>query len=860
MLLLCSVVLLFLFYRSFEPGHTLFSNDGPLATLVSDCHELPDNFSGSWEDLNSIGQRGGGVWVGISGGLRLLLGPVVFSKFYAPLSLLILGVGAWAFFRQLKLAPAACVLGGLAAMLNSGFFSAACWGVASHAITVGMAYLALAALADTTTPRRWARICIGGLAVGMVVMEGADIGALFSMHIAAFIMYQALTQEAVTARTVATGVLRVGIVAGFAAFLAAQTISTLVDTQIQGISGAAQDTRTREQRWDWATQWSLPKREALGFVVPGLFGYRMDTPEGGNYWGAVGRDPAWDRYFEGGKQGAPPQGFMRFSGGGSYAGILVALIGCWAVFQGFRKEGSAFSFRTRRWLWFWSATLLVSLLLAFGRFAPFYQLLYALPYFSTVRNPAKLTHLFNWAVVVLFAYGVDGLWQRYLRPGADQTRFDLKGWWRRVKGFDKRWTLGCLAALGASALGWLIYSTSGNEMVKYLQEVQFDATTAAAIFTSSVRQSGIWVVFLAGAIVLVTLVLSGAFSGSRSKWGAVVLGGFLVLDLCRANLPWIIYWNYEEKYATNPVIEKLREQPYAARVAILPFRAPPQLQLLDQLYRIEWAQHHFQFYNIQSLDIVQMPRMPEDLAAYENALQFEGTTNTIHRLTRRWTLTNTRYLLGAAGFVEVLNREMDPVKQRFRSAMNFNIVPRPGVINPTGLEQLTAVPSTDGQYGLIEFTGALPRAGLYSGWQVMTNDQAGLKVLTSPEFDPAVSVIVAESTPPPPALNTNRTVQPVEFVSYEPKHIVIKAKAPGNAVLLLNDHYDPNWKVLVDGKPEKLLRCNFIMRGVQLAAGEHRVEFLFQPPVRSLYVSLAALAVGGLLAGYLLIAPRLRKS
>ena len=42
--------------------------------------------------------------------------------------------------------------------------------------------------------------------------------------------------------------------------------------------------------------------------------------------------------------------------------------------------------------------------------------------------------------------------------------------------------------------------------------------------------------------------------------------------------------------------------------------------MVRHLYRIEWAQHHFPYYNIQSLDKIQMSRMPADLAAYEMAL------------------------------------------------------------------------------------------------------------------------------------------------------------------------------------------------------------------------------------------------
>jgi len=83
----------------------------------------------------------------------------------------------------------------------------------------------------------------------------------------------------------------------------------------------------------------------------------------------------------------------------------------------------------------------------------------------------------------------------------------------------------------------------------------------------------------------------------------------------------------------------------------------------------------------------------------------------------------------------------------------------------------------------------------------------------------------------------------VEYASYAPKDIVLKCNALSPAVLLLNDHYEANWKVLVDGRPDRLLRCNFIMRGVWLPAGAHTVEFRFQPPYGMLYFTLTALGV-----------------
>jgi hypothetical protein len=135
---------------------------------------------------------------------------------------------------------------------------------------------------------------------------------------------------------------------------------------------------------------------------------------------------------------------------------------------------------------------------------------------------------------------------------------------------------------------------------------------------------------------------------------------------------------------------------------------------------------------------------------------------------------------------------------------------------------------------------------------VSTNDQATLAELASAGFDPHQKVLVADPVPaasPPSAAQQNAGT--VGFASYAPKDIVLKADAHAPSVLLLNDRYDPNWHVSVDGKPEKLLRCNYVMRGVYLQPGAHTVEFRFAPPVHTLYVSLAAVGVALLLLGYL---------
>lgn len=857
-----ALILAGLFWRSFLPGIVHFSNDAPLGAHAQDRGPVLQWFSGMWADLNFIGANGGNASWSISFLLRLVLGPVGFVKFYAPAAQLILGMGAFYFFRQLRFSAAACLLGAIAAVLNTSFLSAAAWGVAAQTIAYGADFIAMGLVvfagSQTRAIRRWVAVALAGLAVGINVIEAADIGALFSMIVAAFVVVQSMVMAPQSSlRGAIIGFFKVGVICFFAAFLAFHMVSALIGTQIQGIVGTEQNTESRAQKWDWATQWSLPKAETLSLAVPGLFGYRMDTPKGGNYWGAVGSDPSWDRYFAGGKQGEPPRGFQRFNGGSPYAGILVLMVGAWAIVQSWRRSRSVYTRPEQCLIWFWATVALVALLLSWGRFAPFYQIVYALPYFSTIRNPTKFFYIINFAATILFAYGVHGLWTRHVAgPVVQAASFQarLVRWWKALAGVDRRWAVGSLTLLGGALLAVIVYSASRSNLERHLAEVGFAGSIGKSIAEFSILQAWIFIGYLTVSICWLFAVLSGAFSGRGFKRFTVVAGLFLLADLGRADLPFIVHVDYKHKYdldLKNPVMELLSHKPNEQRVAGLPFPVPEQLELLNQVYRIEWAQHHFPYHNIQSLDILQMPRVPVDWEAYEKAWAACGTPG----LLRKWELTNTRYLLGPASFTEGMNAQLDPVQKRFSVKLPFAIQPKPGVKQASALEDLTAVSNANGPYAVIEFAGALPRASLFSNWIVSTNDSATLTNLFRADFDPRSSVFVAEQIPPPTSA-TNASAGTVEFETYAPASFKLKVDAKVPAVLLLNDRYDPNWKVLVDGQPAPLLRCNFIMRGVQVPAGSHTVEFIFRLPMKSLFVTMTAVGIGGLLLGALIVTRR----
>ena len=893
-LAILAVVFSALFIGSFHPDKVVFSNDGPLGSVVAECRSIPEIMTGVWVDSNWLGGPEPTPTPGPSLALRLVTTPVMLDKLYAPVSLMIIACCAYIFFWRMKFSPMVCLLGGLAVGLNSDFVGTSCWGVCSQPIAFGMNLLALAALADLSTPLRcWLGAALGGFSVGLGIVEGYDQGALFSLFIASFVAMQAIVSDGPFAKRILLCVGRLVVVVVCSVFISAAALSTLIGTQVKGVVGMGQDAESKAARWSQAAQFSIPKAEALGIVVPGLFGFRRDTAGGGAYWGRGGSDMAWDGFLQSNHEGRPPGGTFRAGAGSNYAGVLVLLITIFGIAQSFRKHDGVFTSAQRKLIWFWSFIALVAALLMFGRFAPFYKFFYALPYASTIRNPAKFLHVLEWSLLIIFGYGAEALCRvgfgAKTSPSSDVVSH-WKSWWSRATGFDRRWVKGSLAALGVFVLAWVGYETMRGQVESHIAEMTrleylargqtVEASAAAgaakATVSFSIGQVGRSVIVLAASVGLVALVVSGWFGGKRAKLGGMLLVFVLVADLALIAREWVVMVNWKEKYETNSVIEFLKNRAYEQRVALFPSdrfvdmrRLPQDAQRMLQqfnyftsLYGQEWTQHLFLYHNIQTLDIIQEPRMATDKAAFESVTYFVPL--------RRWQLTNTRYLIGPTAFLELLNQQIDTGKSRFKIAMQFSLAAKPGADTTSpSAEQITTVISTNGPIAVFEFTGALPRAKLYSNWKVSTNDTATLQAwskqlqqrvppewaaalasqpdvdlatlheLADEAFDPLQTVLLSE--PLSVASVTNQVSGEVKFESYAPKRIVLSAKATGPCVLLLNDKFDANWKVTVNDQPVKLLRANFIARGVFLdKAGEHRVEFKFQPSVSSLYVSWTA--------------------
>ena len=86
----------------------------------------------------------------------------------------------------------------------------------------------------------------------------------------------------------------------------------------------------------------------------------------------------------------------------------------------------------------------------------------------------------------------------------------------------------------------------------------------------------------------------------------------------------------------------------------------------------------------------------------------------------------------------------------------------------------------------------------------------------------------------------------------------LEVQTDGPGVLVLSEVYYLEWKALVDGQPAEIYPVDYVLRGITIPAGSHRVEMYFDDSrVRSgVLVSLLTLIIT---AGLICLLPRRTK-
>ena len=136
----------------------------------------------------------------------------------------------------------------------------------------------------------------------------------------------------------------------------------------------------------------------------------------------------------------------------------------------------------------------------------------------------------------------------------------------------------------------------------------------------------------------------------------------------------------------------------------------------------------------------------------------------------------------------------------------------------------------DDEVKIYENRDALPRAFFVPGYLVVRDPAEALAALSSDGFDPRVYVILEkEPAPLTPPADARPGRSQVEVVDYTPNRVVVEVNLSADGFLVLSDLYYPGWRAFVDGVEHEVYKADYALRAVQLKAGEHRIEFVFDP-------------------------------
>ena len=617
-----------------------------------------------------------------------------------------------------------------------------------------------------------------GLCIGFGVGAQPDVQFLFGCLLAAFAIFLVVSNWAANKENLGKFLVTLGlgvVVSGaFFAGSALTLFSNLNDVYIPQRNAMRGDTT--ESKWIYSTNWSMPPEDVLEFVSPNVRG-RETTDRESPYWGRLGQADGWSP--------TNKQGFMNFRQHNVYLGAIQILFGIYAIVCLFRKKDRDTLGKSKRTgTWFWSGAFLATVILACGRYTPIYKLFWLLPGAGRVRCPVKFIHLTELAVAVLFATGL----AFFLRDLAAQAKDPER------KGFNSpllRFSIAS-AALGLIFIVAAPLTSGGGGLALHWQMIGY--SQIADLLEKNMSGA------LMHTAVLLFIVSSLFFIASKfseATWCkptvCAILTATVLIDLGITTRPFVRTQDVQAIYQQNPIAEMIVNDPAPGRAAYMLSAR----QKMDPLYTS---------FVINEVDIVDLrqyvPPADDELAFYQ------ALGRNPYRL---WELTNTRYIIG---HLQQLNQLL--ANPAFNVKAYFNA-------DTSGRIQLSD--QANGKQILVENTNVLPRAQLLHAWETLAPEEV-IKRIPDPKWDPSKLALLSGELPP---RESTLPASPVTVKKYSRKRIEMETNGKEDGVLVLNDRYNPDWQITVNGEPAEVIQANYIMRGVKVPAGPATIKMNFAP-------------------------------
>lgn len=176
-------------------------------------------------------------------------------------------------------------------------------------------------------------------------------------------------------------------------------------------------------------------------------------------------------------------------------------------------------------------------------------------------------------------------------------------------------------------------------------------------------------------------------------------------------------------------------------------------------------------------------------------------------------------------YQEIIEQQLTQGDSAKRSPFPFN----KSVVDMLNTKYIIAPNEKQGQQ-VFPNPQAMDNAWFADSIRMVNNADEEMAALNS--FNPATTVIVDKrfSSQLNGLIPSHDSLATVVLESYAPNHLVYKSKSSReNVVVFAEIYYQPGWNAFIDDKKTDHFRCNYILRGMRVPAGDHTIEFRFEP-------------------------------
>ncbi|KLI49726.1 hypothetical protein [Brachyspira hyodysenteriae] len=732
----------------------------------------------------------------------------------------VMGYGLFLFLREKKLSIKASMFGAIALMFSNAIITLILPGHLGKFETYCYFPFVLYFLSKAMNTEKWIHFLFTSAFLGIAFLGGAlDVAMYFALFLSCYFLYLLYCKKndkkimdfiKTDIKKIILLCVKFALVAVFSFLMSIQIIMITRNTQDMGAAGVTD----KNQLWEWATRWSYPPEEILGFFMPGFFGYYSGS-QTHPYWGRIANMP-----------GEPKT--SNFSLTSANIGYITFIFIIFAIFISRKKYSEKY---------FWIGTALFFLIASFGRYFPvIYGALFQIPIFQDARNPNKFIEIIPIPFAILSSFACDYIFKALEAKKEDKLLKYLEDDYKYISIAQKIMYVITIVSVVLALITILTNGMIYNSFVADWKEA--NATLISKnIFMSFIRLaliSSAVLLLINNAISLKEITIKDKFIlivpligfilfsvYDLGHIGFLIIGSIIVffyiiiankeqlfykylpymfmavlfLDLTQSGNIFIVKSNYDQMYNSTPIVDHILNE--KGNETTMPI-------LIPYLYR--YTTHTMPYYKIPLTEPPAASRLSKDITDVFTAFRINDYVGYQPRL---MDLLGVRYILSPTYLDQsILSNDLTKITEyqdQFSAAVLYELK---GYRNKYEF--------VNNAYNAVDFNDGLGR-------------------ITMPNFNLANEVVLLNNSNNNITLNNANSIYTAELIEETDNKIVLNVKTPEPGILVSKERYNTDWSVTVNGEKKELLNANLLFRGVYVEPGDNNIVFEFTPSMKYLY-------------------------